>query len=244
MQNFSKLKIGIGLIYLAIVTLVVILFFYYGANSFLDLNFLKNNKDKIFAFRDANFVLLATSYFFLSIVWVFLLGFGTPLVIAAGFAFGIFWGSFLSILGFSIGASLLYLFANHYFKDLVFKYLAIRFLSLKNHFNENEFSYFFFIRVIPGIPFPIKNVMPVLFNIKLKNYFFATLLGEAVPIIISVSIVSGFAGAIENNANLNFSLLYSPEIFFPLLGLGVMVLLTNYIKKKFVKKEKKDPYDI
>jgi uncharacterized membrane protein YdjX (TVP38/TMEM64 family) len=236
MQNFSKLKIGIGLIYLAIVTLVVILFFYYGANSFLDLNFLKNNKDKIFAFRDANFVLLAISYFFLSIVWVFLLGFGTPLVIVAGFAFGIFWGSFLSILGFSIGASLLYLFANHYFKDLVFKYLAVRFLSLKNHFNENEFSYFFFVRVIPGIPFPIKNVMPVLFNMKLKNYFFATLLGEAIPIIISVSIVSGFAGAIQSNENLNFSLLYSPEIFLPLLGLGIMVVLTNYLKKKYIKK--------
>jgi uncharacterized membrane protein YdjX (TVP38/TMEM64 family) len=234
MQNFSKLKIGIGLMYLAIVTLVVILFFYYGANSFLDLNFLKNNKDKIFAFRDANFVLLAISYFFLSIVWVFLLGFGTPLVIVAGFAFGIFWGSFLSILGFSIGASLLYLFANHYFKDLVFKYLAVRFLSLKNHFNENEFSYFFFVRVIPGIPFPIKNVMPVLFNMKVKNYFFATLLGEAIPIIISVSIVSGFAGAIQSNENLNFSLLYSPEIFLPLLGLGIMVVLTNYLKKKYI----------
>lgn len=236
MQNFSKLKIGIGLMYLAIVTLVVILFFYYGANSFLDLNFLKNNKDKIFAFRDANFVLLAISYFFLSIVWVFLLGFGTPLVIVAGFAFGIFWGSFLSILGFSIGASLLYLFANHYFKDLVFKYLAVRFLSLKNHFNENEFSYFFFVRVIPGIPFPIKNVMPVLFNMKVKNYFFATLSGEAIPIIISVSIVSGFAGAIQSNENLNFSLLYSPEIFLPLLGLGIMVVLTNYLKKKYIKK--------
>ena len=236
MQNFSKLKIGIGLMYLAIVTLVVILFFYYGANSFLDLNFLKNNKDKIFAFRDANFVLLAISYFFLSIVWVFLLGFGTPLVIVAGFAFGIFWRSFLSILGFSIGASLLYLFANHYFKDLVFKYLAVRFLSLKNHFNENEFSYFFFVRVIPGIPFPIKNVMPVLFNMKVKNYFFATLLGEAIPIIISVSIVSGFAGAIQSNENLNFSLLYSPEIFLPLLGLGIMVVLTNYLKKKYIKK--------
>jgi uncharacterized membrane protein YdjX (TVP38/TMEM64 family) len=236
MQNFSKLKIRIGLMYLAIVTLVVILFFYYGANSFLDLNFLKNNKDKIFAFRDANFVLLAISYFFLSIVWVFLLGFGTPLVIVAGFAFGIFWGSFLSILGFSIGASLLYLFANHYFKDLVFKYLAVRFLSLKNHFNENEFSYFFFVRVIPGIPFPIKNVMPVLFNMKVKNYFFATLLGEAIPIIISVSIVSGFAGAIQSNENLNFSLLYSPEIFLPLLGLGIMVVLTNYLKKKYIKK--------
>jgi uncharacterized membrane protein YdjX (TVP38/TMEM64 family) len=131
---------------------------------------------------------------------------------------------------------LLYLFANHYFKDLVFKYLAVRFLSLKNHFNENEFSYFFFVRVIPGIPFPIKNVMPVLFNMKVKNYFFATLLGEAIPIIISVSIVSGFAGAIQSNENLNFSLLYSPEIFLPLLGLGIMVVLTNYLKKKYIKK--------
>ena len=222
--------------YLAIVTLVVILFFYYGANSFLDLNFLKNNKDKIFAFRDANFVLLAISYFFLSIVWVFLLGFGTPLVIVAGFAFGIFWGSFLSILGFSIGASLLYLFANHYFKDLVFRYLAVRFLSLKNHFNENEFSYFFFIRVIPGIPFPIKNILPVLFNIKLKNYFLATFLGESVPIIISVSIVSGFAGAIESNASLDFNLFFTPEILLPLLGLGFMVVLTNFLKKKYLRK--------
>ena len=124
MQKFSKLKIGIGLIYVSIVSLVVFLFFYYGANSFLDLEFLKNHKDQIFLFRDQNFVLLCIVYFFFSILWVFLLGFGTPLVIVAGFAFGTVWGSVLSIVSFSIGASLLYLFANHYFKDLVYQYLS------------------------------------------------------------------------------------------------------------------------
>ena len=236
MEKFSKLKTWIGLIYLTIVALVVFLFFYYGANSYLDLNFLKNNKDKILAFRDQNFFLLAVVYFFFSILWVFLLGFGTPLVIIAGFAFGVVWGSVLSIAAFSIGASLLYLFANHYFKDLVYQYLSSRFLSLKNHFNENEFSYFFFIRVIPGIPFPIKNIMPVLFNMKLKNFFLATFLGESVPIVISVSIVSGFAGAIENNASLDFNLFFTPEIFLPLLGFGFMVVLTNFLKKKYLKK--------
>ena len=236
MEKFSKLKTGIGLIYLAIVALVVFLFFYYGANSYLDLDFLKNNKDKILAFRDQNFFLLAVVYFFFSILWVFLLGFGTPLVIIAGFAFGIVWGSALAIAAFSIGASLLYLFANHYFKDLVYQYLSSRFLSLKNHFNENEFSYFFFIRVIPGIPFPIKNIMPVLFNMKLKNFFLATFLGESVPIIISVSIVSGFAGAIESNASLDFNLFFTPEILLPLLGLGFMVVLTNFLKKKYLRK--------
>ena len=171
MENFSKLKVLIGLIYLAIVALVGYLFFYYGANSFLDVNFLKNNKDQIFIYRDENFIWLAILYFFFAIIWVFLMGFATPLVIFAGFTFGIFWGSVISLLSFSIGASLLYLFANHYFKEMVFKYLSSRFLSLKNHFNENEFSYFFFLRLIPGIPFSIKNLIPVLFNMKLRNFF-------------------------------------------------------------------------
>ena len=233
METFSKLKVLIGLIYLGIVALVVFLFFYYGANSFLDVEFLKNNKDKIFLFRTEHFFSLAVTYFFFSIVWVFLLGFGTPLVILAGFAFGAVWGSILSVIAFSIGASLLYVFANHYFKDLVFHYLSSKFLNLKKHFNENEFSYFFFLRVIPGIPFPIKNVVPVLFDMKLKNYFLATLFGEALPIIISVSIVSGFVNAIETNAELNLNLLYNPQIFFPLLGLGFMVIFTNFLKKKY-----------
>ena len=233
METFSKLKVLIGLIYLGIVALVVFLFFYYGANSFLDVEFLKNNKDKIFLFRTEHFFSLAVTYFFFSIVWVFLLGFGTPLVILAGFAFGAVWGSILSVIAFSIGASLLYVFANHYFKDLVFHYLSSKFLNLKKHFNENEFSYFFFLRVIPGIPFPIKNIVPVLFDMKLKNYFLATLFGEALPIIISVSIVSGFVNAIETNAELNLNLLYNPQIFFPLLGLGFMVIFTNFLKKKY-----------
>jgi len=71
---------------------------------------------------------------------------------------------------------------------------------------------------------------------KIKNFFLATILGEAIPIIISISIVSGFAGAIERNAKLNFDLLYTPEILLPLLALGFMVLLTNYLKKKYYRK--------
>ena len=171
-----------------------------------------------------------------AIIWVFLMGFGLPLVIIAGFAFGVVWGSILSIVSFSIGASLLYIFANHYFKDLVHQYLSSKFSSLTKNFNENEFSYFFFIRVIPGIPFPVKNVMPVLFNMKVKNFFLATFFGELVPIIISVSIASGFAGAFENNKQLSFDLFYTPEIFLPLLGMGFMVLFTNYLKKKYFRK--------
>ena len=233
MNRLSKIKIFLGLAYLGIVSLVVIAFFYFGANTFLSPSYLVENKNYIFELRDQNLFLISSVYFFFSIIWVFLMGFGTPLVIFAGFAFGTILGSILSILSFTIGATLLYLFANHYFKDLVEKYLGTKYASIKQNVNQNELSYFFSLRVIPGIPFPIKNLLPVLFNMKLKNFFLATLFGEAAPIVISVSIFSGLSNAFESDKDLNLNLLFSPEIFFPLLALAMMSLIANFVKKKY-----------
>ena len=69
---------------------------------------------------------------------------------------------------------------------------------------------------------------------RIKNYFFATLFGEAAPIIISISIFSGISGAFQSNKDLNINLLFTPEIFFPLLALAIMSLIANYIKKKIL----------
>lgn len=233
MNRLSKIKIFLGLAYLGIVSLVVIAFFYFGANTFLSPSYLVENKNYIFELRDQNLFLISSVYFFFSIIWVFLMGFGTPLIIFAGFAFGTILGSILSIFSFTIGATLLYLFANYYFKDLVEKYLGTKYASIKQNVNQNELSYFFSLRVIPGIPFPIKNLLPVLFNMKLKNFFLATLFGEAAPIIISVSIFSGLSNAFESDKDLNLNLLFSPEIFFPLLALAMMSLIANFVKKKY-----------
>ena len=236
MNRLSKIKIFLGLAYLGIVSLVVIAFFYFGADTFLSPSYLVENKNYIFELRDQNLFLISSVYFFFSVIWVFLMGFGTPLVIFAGFAFGTILGSILSIFSFTIGATLLYLFANHYFKDLVEKYLGTKYASIKQNVNQNELSYFFSLRVIPGIPFPIKNLLPVLFNMKLKNFFLATLFGEAAPIIISVSIFSGLSNAFESDKDLNLNLLFSPEIFFPLLALAMMSLIANFVKKKYFNK--------
>ena len=236
MNRLSKIKIFLGFAYLSIVTAVVIAFFYYGADTFLSPSYLIDNKKYIFELRDQNLFLISSVYFFFSIIWVFLMGFGTPLVIFSGFAFGTVLGSILSIFSFTIGATLLYIFANHYFKDLVEKYLGSKYSGLKNNINQNELSYFFSLRVIPGIPFPIKNLLPVLFNMKLKNFFLATLFGEAIPIIISVSIFSGLSNAFKSDKDLNLNLLFTPEIFFPLLALAVMSLIANYVKKKYFNK--------
>ena len=235
MNRLSKIKILLGLIYLSIVAAVVLAFFYFGSETFLSPSFLIENKSKIFELRDQNIFLISICYFIFSIIWVFLMGFGTPLVIFAGFAFGTILGSLLSILSFTIGATLLYVFANHYFKDLVERYIGPKYHNIKNNINENELSYFFSLRVIPGIPFPIKNLLPILFNVKLKNYFLATLFGEAPGIIIMISIFSGLTNVIQSDKEINLNILFSPEVFFPLFALALMSLIANFVKKKYFK---------
>ena len=72
---------------------------------------------------------------------------------------------------------------------------------------------------------------------KIRNFFLATLFGEAVPIIISVSIFSGLSNAFQNEMDFNLNLLFEPKIFFPLLALAAMSLIANYIKKKYFNKK-------
>jgi uncharacterized membrane protein YdjX (TVP38/TMEM64 family) len=233
MTQLSKLKIILGIIYMAIVALVVFLFFYYHIYSYVNADFIKNNRKDIFKFRDAHILSISIGFFLFCILWVFLLGFGSPLVILAGFIFGSIWGSIIFLIGGTVGATLLYIFVNNYFKELVFDYLGTRYKNLTDHFKNNDFSYLLFLRLVPGIPFQVTNLLPVLFNMKVKNYFFATIIGMAPSTIIMVSLISGISSKVEYGADLNFNLLSDPRISIPLAALGAMVLIVNFIKNKF-----------
>ena len=235
MTQLSKLKIILGIVYLAIVALVVFLFFYYHLYSYVNPDFIKNNRQDIFKFRDAHIFVISIIFFLFCIVWVFLLGFGSPLIIVAGFVFGPVIGSVIFLIGATIGATLLYIFANNYFKELVFNYFGSRYKNLTDHFKNNEFSYLLFLRLIPGIPFQVTSLMPVLFDMKVKNYFFATILGMAPGSVIIVSLISGISYKVEHGADFNINLLYDPQISVPLIALAILVLVVNFIKNKFFK---------
>ena len=71
------------------------------------------------------------SFFLFCTIWFFLLGFGFPVVIAAGFIFGTILGSLLLLMGFACGSTALYVFANYYFKDLVIKYFSNKYKAVE-----------------------------------------------------------------------------------------------------------------
>ncbi len=138
-------------------------------------------------------------------------------------------------MGFAFGSTALYVFANYYFKDLVFKYFSNKYKSLDSHFKNNDFAYLLFLRLVPGIPSQAGSLIPILFNMKLKKIFLSNIFGVAPSIFISVSLVSGISSKIEEGHPFNLELLSDPKVSIPLTALGIMVLVVNFIKQIFFK---------
>ena len=137
----------------------------------------------------------------------------------------------------SVGAIFLCIFANYFFKDLIKEIFLNKLKNLEIKFRENEFTFFLIYRFVGGIPFPIQNLLPVLFNMKVKNYFFSTLIGLFPMVFILCAIGSGIEKIVEENINPSFLIMIqNREILFPILGFFVILMFSFILRKIYFKK--------
>ena len=77
-------------------------------------------------------------------------------------------------------------------------------------FQKNEFLYYLIFRLSggAGIPFVLQNSLPLLFDMKVKNYFYSSLLGLVPGLFILNSLGSGIEKLIQVNKNLTFMFMF------------------------------------
>ena len=231
-----KLKLLIGTVYLiCFSTLMFIIFSNFDFKDLSDINFFKNNQQLLNNFKLDNIFLALALFSIFSIIWIILLGFGTPLALFAGFAFGKWLGTLVSIISFSVGATLLYCLANFFFKDLIKNKLSKRIEKFINLFNKNDFLYFTLFRFTGGgMPFAIQNILPVIFNMKIKKYFFSTLLGIVPSVFIFTALGAGIGNFIDKNDKIIWiDLIKDPEIYFPILIFIIVLFIAMIINNFF-----------
>ena len=238
MAKSKKIKLFIGLFYISAVSLF--LYFIFTKFSFQEITsyeFIKNNRDYFYDLRQTNLFLLGVSFILFSILWVFAAGFGSPLALFAGFIFGKWFGLLFTVIGLSIGATLLYVFANYFLKEMIRDRFLNRFQKLEEKFQKSEFLYLLVYRFIGGIPFQIQNVLPCIFNVKVYNYFWSTFLGMIPSIFIMISIGSGLEKIIDQNLNAPsvIDLVSSPSIYIPLIAFFGLLITTIFFRKVFYK---------
>jgi uncharacterized membrane protein YdjX (TVP38/TMEM64 family) len=238
MAKSKKIKLFIGLFYISAVGLF--LYFIFTKFSFQEITsyeFIKNNRDYFYDLRQTNLFLLGVSFILFSILWVFAAGFGSPLALFAGFIFGKWFGLLFTVIGLSIGATLLYIFANYFLKEMIRDRFLNRFQKLEEKFQKSEFLYLLVYRFIGGIPFQIQNVLPCIFNVKVYNYFWSTFLGMIPSLFIVNSIGSGLEEIIDQNLNAPsvIDLITSPSIYIPLISFFGLLIITIFFRKVFYK---------
>tara|TARA_Y100001970_G_scaffold76036_1_gene96463 strand:+ start:1774 stop:2502 length:729 start_codon:yes stop_codon:yes gene_type:complete len=240
----NKLKFFLGIAYLLILT--IFLYFLFSKIEISRLNdfiYYKELQISINNFIGDNLYLNLFSFFLFSIIWIILLGFGSPLLIISGIFFGKWLGFLVSLISVTIGTLILYIIANFFFKNLVKSYLETRFSKFISLFKKNEFYYFFAFRFLGGlgIPFGLQNTLPVIFNMKKSNYFFASLFGFIPHFFIWNTIGSGINDFIAQSEEFSIiNLVLTKEIYMPLIAIFVLVLISLFLKNKifFEKKEK------
>ena len=239
MEKSKKIKLFIGLFYIIAVSIFLIfLFSKFSLQEITSYEFIKNNRDFFFELRQSNLFYLGISFMLFTIIWVLALGFGSPIALVAGFIFGKWLGIFFLILGMTIGATALYIFANFFLKELIKERFLNRFKNLEEKFKKSEFIYLLIYRLIGGIPFFLSNVIPCIFNVKISNFFWATFFGMMPQLFLVVSIGSGLEKIINKNleAPSVFELITTPDIFLPLLAMIIFILITIFVRKIFYKK--------
>tara|TARA_B100001245_G_scaffold181782_1_gene139873 strand:+ start:41 stop:772 length:732 start_codon:yes stop_codon:yes gene_type:complete len=237
--SFLNLKLVLGITYLAI--LLVGLFFLFSAVDIKDLmsyEFIRLNKDIILKYKNENFLFLAIVFFIFSIFWVLFFGFVSPLLILGGFVFGKWWGILISLTSTTVGATLLYLLVVFFFRDFIIQKLAPKFSKLKELFNKNDLLYFTGYRFIGGggTPYAIQNILPVLFDMSIKNYIIATFIGSAPSMFVTVALGDGIESIIDKNETLSiFTVINSSEIYLPLVGFFVVLIIALFVKRLYFK---------
>ena len=238
MENSNKFKIIIGLFYLIIISLF--LYFLFSKFSFEDIGSLKiiqSNVNQLNTLKSNNFFAVILFFCVFTILWVFLLGFGTPVALIGGFIFGKWLGTILITLSLSIGSLCLYLVGKYFFYDFLKKRLLTKFEYLDKIFKDKQLFIMIIFRFVGFVPFFIANLLPVIFNINIKNYFLGTFVGILPSIFILSSLGSGLSNAIYQFETFPsfMSLIILPEIYLPILGFFSIIIVSIFLKKIFQK---------
>ena len=228
-----KKKILIFILFTLIVTLWTI---YFLNKDFLRLETFFLNIEIIQKSIHQNFFLSVFLFIFL---YIFLIlcnfPFATLLTLINGFLFGTWIGGVISIIGGTLGAFGIFLIAKFFFLDFIKRKFLNKYSYIENYFKMNDLELMMLIRIVPGIPFFLQNLILAGLGADNKKFFFTTLLGLTPWAFVIGSIGQGLEEIFITKTKISFSLIAQPEYLVP-MGFIAFLIITIILFKNKLKK--------
>ena len=228
----SLLKKILIIIYLLLVSIVVLLVFLYKDLLFnLTLEDIYTEHERLKTTLDNNKFISISLYLFSSTIWICFVGIVSPLLLVSTLLFGYF-GILLSIFSFILGSIFTFSIANLFRNSL--KKILIKSKKIPN-FKDKSMFFFTIFRLIPGMPFVIKNIFAIFFNLSYRQFIFATILAEVPQIVLYSYIFKKVIDTSKSYASeLNHTVL-AKELLMPSVLLLIFFILIFILKNKYSK---------
>ncbi len=211
-------------------------FFAFGGGEYVSLERLGDNRDALQAWTGAHPLPAAALYTLAYIVVIALsLPVGALLTLAGGFVFGTWIGGSLTVVGATIGATVLFIAARTAFADYFKARMGATVARMGDKFRQDAFSYILALRLAPIFPFVVVNVAPALAGAPLNAYVAATAIGIVPGTFVYASVGAGLDAIFAAGGTPDLGVIFQPEVLLPLALLALLALAPTawkYLKRR------------
>ena len=228
----SQIEIFMRLLPLVVLGAGFFTFFCLGLDRYLSFQALKENKELLSQWRDANYfmsvLLFVGAYAALS---AFCVPISVWMTMVGGFMFGTLLGGFCSLLGATFGAMAIFFIARYTLANVLRRKCGKAIISMEAGFKENQLSYMLVLRLVPLFPFWLVNLVPAFLDVSPRTYLIGTLLGMIPGALVYASVGNGLSTVFESGTEPDIGIIFSPNILIPIIGLAVLAFIPVFCKK-------------
>lgn len=217
---------------LLLLVVLFFLFYYFKINQYLSFASLRLHHEQLISWTNSHYLSAVILFMACYIICVAASFPGAViLTLTGGLLFGIFWGVIYVIISATLGSILIFLIVRFALSDWVAQKTSGWVRKMRQGFQHNAFTYLLILRLIPIFPFWAVNIVPALLDVKARTFILATFIGIIPGTIIYTSLGNTLNHLFEKGQTPNLKIIFSPEIFLPLLGLALLSMLPILYKK-------------
>jgi uncharacterized membrane protein YdjX (TVP38/TMEM64 family) len=209
----------------------LILFFALGLQRYISLEGLRQNQAAWRAFVQDHYVAAALVYVAIyTATVVCAIPVGLWLSLIGGFLFGAAVVVPLVLVSATIGATLMFLIARSSFGSLMEAKAGGWLARLEAGFRREQWSYMFFLRLVPIFPFAVVTIVPALIGVDLLCFVVATFFG-LMPVTLIFALTGASIGDVLGGGTFSLGSVLSPQLIVALVGLGVVAILPALLRR-------------
>ncbi len=147
------------------------------------------------------------------------------LSITGGFLFGPWLGGLYSLLGATIGATIVFLIARTSLGALLRQRAGPFLRKLEAGFRANAASYLLVLRLIPLFPFWLVNLVPAFLGVPLRVFVVVSFIGMAPGAFVYASLGDSLGTIAEQGKTPDLGIIFQWRVLGPLLALALLACL-------------------